>query len=66
LSRPAGGPIAAAFAGRQWAERLSLSSDFFWIVIVATTIGLLLSLTPLRRLEEVGASKVGRQSCCTF
>jgi len=58
-SHLAGGPLAAVFAGRQWAERLSLSSDFFWIVIVATTIGLLLSLTPLRRLEDVGASKVG-------
>src|SRR5690606_3491734 len=34
-------------------------SDFFWIVVLATTIGVLLSLTPARRLEGVGASKIG-------
>lgn len=54
-----GTPIANAFKGAQWAERLSLSSDFFWIVIIATTIGVLLSLTSMRKLEGVGASKVG-------
>jgi uncharacterized membrane protein len=43
----------------QCAERLSLSSDFFWIVVIATTIGVLLSITPARKLEGVGASKVG-------
>jgi len=54
-----GAPLAAAFAGQVWAERLSLASEFFWIVVIATTIGLLLSLTPARRLEGVGASKIG-------
>ena len=42
-----------------WAERISLTSDFFWIVVLATTFGLLLSLTRLRRLEGAGASKLG-------
>jgi len=59
LSHLIGAPVAGLFKGAQWAERLSLSSDFFWIVVVATTIGLLLSITPARKLEGVGASKVG-------
>src|SRR5690606_10059737 len=52
-------PLAASIADKLWAERLSLASEFFWIVVIATTIGLLLSLTPARRLEGVGASKIG-------
>lgn len=52
-------PLATAFEGSVWAERMSLSSDFFWIVVIATTIGVLLSLTPARKLEGVGASKIG-------
>ncbi|MGQ0587215.1 MAG: DUF819 family protein [Gammaproteobacteria bacterium] len=41
------------------AEQISLTSEFFWIVVLATTFGLLLSLTPARKLEGAGASKVG-------
>ena len=37
----------------------SLTSGFFWIVVLATTIGLLLSFTRARRLEGAGASKIG-------
>ena len=37
----------------------SLTSGFFWIVVLATTIGLLLSFTRVRRLEGAGASKIG-------
>lgn len=37
----------------------SLTSAFFWIVVLATTFGLLLSFTKARELESVGASKVG-------
>lgn len=37
----------------------SLDARFFWIVIFATTFGVLLSLTRARRLEGAGASKVG-------
>ncbi|HEY8539196.1 MAG TPA: DUF819 family protein, partial [Steroidobacteraceae bacterium] len=54
-----GVPLAEAFKGQVWAERMSLASDFFWIVVIATTIGVLLSWTPARKLEGVGASKVG-------
>jgi uncharacterized membrane protein len=40
-------------------ERLSLTSTFFWLVVFATTFGLLLSFTRARELEGVGASTVG-------
>ena len=39
--------------------KLSLDSKFFWMVVTATTIGLGLSFTNLRKMEGVGASKVG-------
>jgi len=38
---------------------LSLNSAFFWIVVVATTGGLILSFTKVRELEGAGASKLG-------
>lgn len=40
-------------------EQYSLNSAFFWIVVVATTIGLLLSFTRARDLEGAGASRMG-------
>ena len=40
-------------------ERLSLTSSFFWLVVIATTIGLALSFTRARELEGVGASSIG-------
>jgi len=40
-------------------SNFSLTSGFFWIVIVSTTIGLTLSFTRLRNLEGAGASRLG-------
>ena len=40
-------------------SRFSLNSAFFWIVVTATTGGLLLSFTGFRTLEGAGASRVG-------
>ena len=40
-------------------EKYSLNSRFFWIVVIATTGGLLLSFTKARDLEGVGASRYG-------
>ncbi len=40
-------------------DQYSLTSSFFWLVVIATTSGLLLSFTPARRLEGVGASRIG-------
>ncbi|AFM03184.1 putative integral membrane protein [Bernardetia litoralis DSM 6794] len=42
----------------------SLMSGFFWLVVFATTIGVLLSFTKLRNLEGAGASKIG--SVCIY
>ena len=36
-----------------------LNSHFFWLVVIATTIGLLLSFTRARNLEGAGASRIG-------
>jgi uncharacterized membrane protein len=59
LSHALAAPLTAAFKGVQWAERLSLASEFFWIVVLATTFGLLLSCTRARNLEGAGASRIG-------
>lgn len=40
-------------------DRFSLTSQFFWLIVFATTGGLILSFTRARELEGVGASKVG-------
>lgn len=37
----------------------SLTSSFFWIVVIATTLGLLLSFSQFRELEGAGASRFG-------
>lgn len=39
--------------------KFSLTSGFFWLVVIATTIGIALSFTKARNLEGAGASKVG-------
>ncbi len=60
LAHALAAPLAAFFdAQGAWAQRLSLSSSFFWIVVLATSFGLLLSFTRARRLEGPGASKIG-------
>jgi uncharacterized membrane protein len=40
-------------------EKYSLTSGFFWIISIATLIGVVLSVTPLRKLEHAGASRLG-------
>jgi uncharacterized membrane protein len=53
-------PALETHRERLTAMRLeSIISGFFWMVVLATTVGLLLSFTPARRLEGVGASKTG-------
>ena len=37
----------------------SLMSHFFWLIVISTTFGLILSFTRLRKLEGVGASRWG-------
>lgn len=39
--------------------KYSLTSGFFWVISIATFIGIVLSVTPLRKVEQAGASKIG-------
>ncbi len=41
-------------------EQYSLTSGFFWLVVIATALGVALSFTKLKELEGVGASRIGR------
>ncbi|PJK11350.1 hypothetical protein CO614_03675 [Lysobacteraceae bacterium NML120232] len=52
---------AAAWAAAHvpYAARLSLDTPFVWIVMLSTFTGLALSFTKARKLEDVGASKLG-------
>jgi len=40
-------------------DKFSLTSGFFWLVVIATFFGVLLSFTKARELEGVGASRIG-------
>src|SRR5690606_7170494 len=53
------GPIAGFIAERApQLDRFSLTSGFFWLIFLATLMGIGLSFTKARRLEQVGASRV--------
>jgi len=55
-------PLVAWIASLPESWRLqdySLTSGFFWLVVLATTFGVILSFTRARRLEGVGASRIG-------
>jgi len=53
-------PVAAYIAeNHPHLETFSLTNTFFWIVLFATIISIILSFTPARKLEDVGASKMG-------
>lgn len=46
----------------EWLEKVnltSLESGFFWLVVIATTIGVGLSFTKYRQYEGAGASRIG-------
>lgn len=51
----------APFIGENYPalKKFSLDSGFFWLIVIATTIGLALSFTKLRNYEGAGASKIG-------
>lgn len=39
-------------------DKFSLTSNFFWVILLTTLIGIGLSFTKARRLEQLGASKI--------
>ena len=42
-----------------WLSRFSLTSSFFWLIVLSTIISVALSFTKVRELEGVGASRIG-------
>jgi len=60
LSHAIADPLSAWFGeSYPWAQRLSLDSSFFWLVLIATIVGVVLSFTGARKLQGPGAAKVG-------
>lgn len=54
-----GGTAISAAVARVLPDVGNIISEFTWIIIFVTTIGLALSFSPLRKLEGSGASQVG-------
>ena len=56
-----GADVIAPFIAQHapYLDKFSLTSGFFWLIVIATTMGLALSFTPARKLEGVGASRLG-------
>ena len=60
LSKVLGDAIAGFFSGHFPAlSRLSLTSGFFWLVVLATLSGIIISFTSLRNYEGAGSSRIG-------
>lgn len=52
-------PFIASHDSSGLLQKMSLTSGFFWLIILSTTFGIILSFTKLRNYEGAGASKVG-------
>lgn len=60
ISHASGEPLARWIeTSAPYLDRFSLTSSFFWIVVIATTLGIIASFTRLRNLEGAGASRIG-------
>ncbi len=53
------GAILSDFFTPLYGKDFPLSSKFLWLVVIATTVGLVLSFTKARNYEGAGASKMG-------
>jgi len=49
----------AIFQKASWLSKFSLTSRFFWLIVLSTTLSVILSFTKARELEGVGASRIG-------
>lgn len=54
-----GGELFASIFLEQFGPTSTLSSSFFWMVVISTIYGLILSFTRAKAYEGVGASKIG-------
>lgn len=55
----AGDFLSSTFQGIEGYETSNFASQFFWLVVLVTAMGLGLSFTRARKLEGIGASRVG-------
>lgn len=51
--------LSSTFKAMEGFETSNFASQFFWLVVLVTAVALAMSFTPVRRLEGVGASKMG-------
>jgi uncharacterized membrane protein len=49
----------AILQNASWLSKFSLTSRFFWLIVLSTTLAVILSFTKARKLEGVGASRIG-------
>ena len=60
LAHAIAAPLSGWFkANISWASQFSLDSQFVWVILLSTAMGLGLSFTRARRLEAAGASRLG-------
>ncbi len=60
LAHAIAAPLSGWFkANVSWASQFSLDSQFVWVILLSTAMGLGLSFTRARRLEAAGASRLG-------
>lgn len=53
------GTFVAGFIGDKFGSESPFAEPFLWLVVLATTGGLLFSITKLRKFDGAGASKIG-------
>lgn len=56
-----GADLIAPFIGEHFPglAKFSLTSGFFWLIVIATTLGIIMSFTKISNYEGAGASKLG-------
>ncbi len=54
-----GESIEKVLSPLKYLKDLGLASSFFWLIVISTSIGILLSFTRFRNFEGAGASKIG-------
>ncbi len=59
LAHFAADTLSATFGAMKGYETSNFASQFFWLVVLVTTVGLVLSFTKARKLEGIGASRMG-------
>lgn len=59
LAVAAAGSMIAVFLARVLPEINGVISTYAWVIIIVSLLGIGLSLTPCRRLEQYGASRIG-------